>query len=431
MEKGGRKATAIVNNEERTRLGILAGQVFRPSAPIDEQALFAGRTDQLRRVADAINQPGRHVIIFGERGVGKTSLVSVLSRVFSLGDDDDRFILMPRVNCETGESYASLWRKVFSSIDVHTEARQVGFHAEDSGRGEIVAMSDKYPDEISSNDVQHALSVLIAGRAIPAIIMDEFDRIESPTTRRLVADTVKMLSDQGIGATLILVGVADSVNDLIQQHESVERNLVQIQMPRMSRGELREIMSKGFERLDMRIDDDACSLISLLSQGLPSYTHLLGQHSARAAIDAGLKTVTMDHVSSAIKTALADAEQTIRSEYDKATASPRENLFPQVLLACALARRGELGYFTAADVREPLRQITNRDLDIPSFARHLKEFCEEIRGPILQRSGAKHRIRYRFIKPLMQPYVILKGLASGLVEQNVLETLDQEEGLRL
>ena len=59
---------------ERMLLGIKVGDVFRPSAPVDEKALFAGREEQVRRVIDAIFQRGQHVMIYGERGVGKTSL---------------------------------------------------------------------------------------------------------------------------------------------------------------------------------------------------------------------------------------------------------------------------------------------------------------------------------------------------------------------
>jgi DNA-binding NtrC family response regulator len=51
---------------------IEAGTVFTPSAPINDKALFAGRIDQVRQVMDAVSQRGRHAVIYGERGVGKT-----------------------------------------------------------------------------------------------------------------------------------------------------------------------------------------------------------------------------------------------------------------------------------------------------------------------------------------------------------------------
>jgi predicted AAA+ superfamily ATPase len=55
-----------------------SGEVFTPSATIDNQALFAGRVNQLNRIIGAVSQRGQHAILFGERGVGKTSLANVL-----------------------------------------------------------------------------------------------------------------------------------------------------------------------------------------------------------------------------------------------------------------------------------------------------------------------------------------------------------------
>ena len=56
-------------------------EAFSPSAPIDHQALFAGRMSQMTDVLNAIGQKGQHAVLYGERGVGKTSLAWVLSQL--------------------------------------------------------------------------------------------------------------------------------------------------------------------------------------------------------------------------------------------------------------------------------------------------------------------------------------------------------------
>ncbi|MDE0209154.1 MAG: hypothetical protein OXJ64_04655, partial [Boseongicola sp.] len=73
------------------------------------------------------------------------------------------------------------------------------------------------------------------------VIIDEFDRLSRKVAGQM-ADTIKMLSDYAVPATLVLVGVADTVSDLIQEHTSVERALIQIPMPRMSTEEIRAII---------------------------------------------------------------------------------------------------------------------------------------------------------------------------------------------
>ena len=75
-----------------------------------------------------------------------------------------------------------------------------------------------------------------------------------------------------------------------------------------------------------------------------------------------------------------------------------------------------MGFFTAASVREPLRMITNRDIDIPNYAQHLNNFSTPERGEVLEKTGQKHRFQFRFRNPLMQPFVAMRGYADGMID---------------
>src|SRR5688500_10289417 len=118
VEPGEDQAEAEAEVEEKDELdwenrAFEAGRVFRPNTPISEKDLFAGRVDQMRRVLDAVNQEGQHAVIFGDRGVGKTSLANVLSQFFQGG-----VVLAPRVNCDGSDTFDRLWRKVFEQIEL-------------------------------------------------------------------------------------------------------------------------------------------------------------------------------------------------------------------------------------------------------------------------------------------------------------------------
>ena len=84
------------------------GRVFRPHAPIDEARLFAGRRDQIADMLDAIFQTGRHAILYGERGVGKTSLAKVFHGF--MGDDTEFHV--PYVTCDHSDDYSTVWHKL-------------------------------------------------------------------------------------------------------------------------------------------------------------------------------------------------------------------------------------------------------------------------------------------------------------------------------
>lgn len=403
------------NLSKWSRKKIHAGKVFSPGAPVDEQSLFAGRTEQVNDVVQASVQRGQHALIFGERGVGKTSLANVLSDF--LDDIGDASTLKSgSVNCDGQDNFERLWEKVFKELEVVLQTSGVGFMAEE--KEESVPLHTLLPDDPSPEDVRRLLQRYAENTVI---VIDEVDRISSGETKNLLVDTIKTLSDHSVSTTLVMVGVADSVDDLIERHESIERALVQIRMPRMSTDELSEILDNGLEALEMQIEDDARRRIVTFSQGLPHYTHLLGKHSATSALESERENITLADVHEATNVALDKTQRSIRRKFHDAVAtSYKDTLFVPVLVACALAETDELGRFAAVDVRDPLSRITGEDYGIAAFSRHLNDFSDK-RGPVLHKEGEKRRYRYRFRNPLMQPYAIMHGFDNGLVDDNILE----------
>lgn len=396
---------------------IQAGGVFTPGSPVNERDMFAGRIEQLNSIISASSQRGYHAVLYGERGVGKTSLANVLSDILQ----SVQHYLTCRVNCDASDTFSSLWIKVFRDIVVTRSKPGTGFGAEDVV--EQHSLIATLPAELTPDDVRRTLAEL--GRGTTALVVfDEFDRVSDKFITVLMADTIKVLSDFGVNATILLIGVADSVDDLIHGHQSIERALVQIPMPRMSPSEIGDIIEKGLTRLGMTADDDVLTQIVTLSQGLPYITHMLALHTVQHAIGRHSLNIHASDAEKGIKSALDGWQQSIKMSYYDAVRSPQPgNIYREVLLACALAETDDLGYFPAASVRAPLQTITGRAYDIPNFARHLKELSETGRGEILQRTGETKRIRYRFRSPLLRPYIIMRGIAEKMVTKRQVTSL--------
>lgn len=397
--------------EEYEKIALRLTRVFTPTSPINSDDLFHGRKDQIRAVVDAINQAGQHAILYGERGVGKTSLGQILAT--KLGSVEPVPIIAPLVTCDSGDDYTSIWSKVFSDItdrmDGYDDNDQSGY-------------------ELTPHDVRKRI-LPFTEDAIVYVLLDEFDKVVDDRARVLVADTIKLFSDRSISATLVIIGVSDDVTGLIADHASIERCLAQIHMPRMPRGELNEIVKHGLNKVGMSIDADALAEITGLSKGLPHYTHLLALHSSRHALDAQRLSVSANDVKTAIGTATSQTQESIRDDYDRATYSPRQGtIFRQVLLACAMAAADEFGRFQPTDVCDPIAEILGKpSFTTDRFAGHLKAFCEEDRGDVLEKMGTNYRWRYRFTNPLMQPYVIMKGIATGLVTEQKLKAMIEQD----
>jgi replication-associated recombination protein RarA len=282
--------------EQVDRLRALS-ETFRPSAPIDRRSLFAGRTAQLGELFAAVDQPGQHAVVFGERGVGKTSLTAVAAE--TLGSAQ---VLASRTTCDRSDDFGSVWRKSFDGIQVTVSRPGVGFGGQPN---EATMSGSRMLGDETPHGVLRALQAMSGGRRT-ALFIDEFDRLSDEDDRLLFADTIKALSDQLPNATIVLVGVADDVEQLVTEHRSIERALVQIQMPRMSTEELSEIVVNGLTTARVRIDKDALETLAQAAEGLPHYAHLFGQLAGRIALE-DLRTTVR----------LADAEEAVAETLER------------------------------------------------------------------------------------------------------------------
>ena len=378
--------------------------IFSPGAPIDEAGLLAGRQTQIDKLLDAVLQRGQHAILYGERGVGKSSLANVFAnRLFG----PTRQIQILHVNCHPQDDFDAIWRKVFRRLE-----------ADDQG------LAQRYRREILPDDIVIELSKF-ALNLVPIIILDEFDKVESRDARVAMANTIKNLSDRSVRATVILVGVANSVEQLVLDHESVSRCLRHVPMHRMFAYELREIVTARLEQLGMAIQPDALAHIVAMARGLPHYAHLVGQQSAKAALESRSLIVDLGHIDKAMPGAVSQIDQIIRRQYHQATISPRQgNIYKEVLLAAAMSPIDDLGYFAPADLQAPLARILKvHEAKVALFGQHLKNLCEPDHGKILEQVGVPRKYRYRFSEPMMQPFIVMNALANGKTTREEVEAL--------
>jgi Cdc6-like AAA superfamily ATPase len=421
----------IMTTDEAQTLAAQAATVFQPRTPITIKELFAGRWEQLTTVADAVTQPGLHVVIYGERGVGKTSLANVVKPTIWALDNIDKpeeertERLVIKVNTSAGDQFSDIWEKLFKDLTWQDNGPTIGILPNHRKQTPITEAFGFDPDhKLSVDDVRRVLANMPGA----VFIIDEFDRSAHETSQKLT-DLVKVLSDLAIDCTVILVGVAETVDRLIADHASVSRAVIQVLVPRMGPKELREILTNAESKLSVNFSPDAGSFIVHVSQGLPHYAHLLGLNAVRiAALTRASRSIDQTDVFKALKEAVRQAQQSVSEKCSKAThSSHKEALYRQVLLACALTAarsHDSWGYFAPSDVVDHLNTILEReDVQIATFTNHLGEFCQPKRGEVLEREGQPRAYRFRFRDPLLVPYIFMDAVATGLVSDNALTSL--------
>lgn len=420
---------------EAQKLEMQAAKVFQPRTPISAREFFAGRWSQITTLADAAGQPGLHVVIYGERGVGKTSLANVVRPIIEAFEEIQavkpegesqsqpaRPRLVIKTNANSGDTFSSIWEKLFEDLTWENETKEIGFSP--GGKGPVpLRTAFELPETLEVNDVRRVVAKIANG---PVFIVDEFDRAAHEASTQFT-DLIKTFSDFAVDCTIILVGVSDTIDGLVEDHASITRTLVQILLPRMEVKELRQILENAEKALSVEFSDEAASLIVNISQGLPHYTHLLGLHAVRFSARSFSARIEKTAVFEALKEAVKQAQQTVTDKYLKATHSAhKEALYRQVLLACALAAarsHDPLGYFNPGAVADPLEKIVDKEVQIATFSNHLSEFCKGKRGEILERIGQERAYRFRFRDPMLPPFVFMDAIATGLVSSEKLSRM--------
>ena len=375
---------------------IYLSQLFSPTAPILEAEMFSGRKEEMLKLIDAVFQRGQHAVVFGFRGVGKSSLINTFN--VKIMPKAKTAIIFP-VQCMSDDDFYEIWARAFDGLKYEG--------------------TDKYiSDDIDSAIDPHAIlkicrTIPISKR--PIFVFDEFDRIDDADTKERMAETIKLPSDVSPNTTIILAGIADTIQDLLDHHLSVQRSVRQVEIPKMSPHDIKEIVTKRLTLAGMTITDHALKDINNLSKGMPGYAQLLGLYSGKEAIKRKSKQVVDSDVNNCITKCLEDAGSTIREQYANAVQSTHANSnYEVVLLACASCKQDEFGRFSASDVIGPLSAFLGRDVILQDFNRHLKAFASK-RGPLLRRKGTQGNYKYAFIEPRMQSYALMTGVKKGAV----------------
>ena len=251
-----------------------------PSEPISSVQLLKGRTRTLRQIRQALLSPGRHVFIFGDRGVGKTSLAQTAATLYQSSDAHPIIL-----SC--GAPFYQLIRDLISQCNARTRttapitARKTKIKVGIPGLGaerEYEHNSDGVPDIHSVNQAISAVrSALERHSRLPVVILDEFDLVSDETDKRLFADFVKQVSDQRIPLKLIFTGIGRSITDLLTVHNSMVRYLENIRLERLDYSARMEIISACGDALGVEVGRDTIIRIGQVSDGFPHYVHLIGE----------------------------------------------------------------------------------------------------------------------------------------------------------
>jgi Holliday junction resolvasome RuvABC ATP-dependent DNA helicase subunit len=375
----------MLTEEQNTKLKA----AFRPHSAIEDPDSFFGRKDELARVKAGIFQPGQHVVIYGERGAGKTSLANVAT---------DR-IGHIQIFCEEKIDFARLAKHIVQEYQKFDPAK-LNY---DALRDRVTVDGVVLPlGNLDGNSLRRILP-----SDIPlCIVLDELDRIKDAAVIADLGEFAKNLSTYQNNLTLIFVGVANDAKSLLKGHASVFRNLKDVPLGRMEIAELKDIIKNGESILKIQFLSEIIEEIIAISDRMPYYLHLLATNAAEACLEAGAKKVDDTHLNLAIQAAAQDADQTLSEAYNLAILSVKGSPIYRYSL-WALAERAGVSH-KVSEIEKLVNEYAIAEgkdrVSVQAIGQALKALGTENKGSIVTQNG---KFFHSLTHPLMKGYIRL------------------------
>jgi Cdc6-like AAA superfamily ATPase len=314
---------------------------FTPSLPITDPRMFAGRTEVLTSLIGAIEEQRLHVVLYGERGIGKTSLLHVLEQTAR----EARYLVV-YLSCGASTNFDEMFRSIASGVPLLFHNRYGPTSAE-SERG--ASFADLLPSSpVSVRLASEMLTHVVGTRVL--VILDEFDRCESAEFRRNIAELLKNLSDRAVRVQVVIAGVASNVTELVEYIPSIQRSVAALPVPDMSAREIRQLVVNGEDASGVSFDSLAIGLIVLVANGSPYLASLLCHRASHLAIEQGRMTVTTGDVAEAVTEAVREFEsRTAKRSRAQIAACLRETSL-EMLGVLSSAARSTGGRFSRDDI---------------------------------------------------------------------------------
>jgi len=403
---------------QRSEFRSHVNHALHPREEIDQPDQLKDRDKELESLKDCFETPGAQGFLWGMKGVGKTSLAHTACEAH-----DDIVKKVAAVACERDTSFTGLLmditRKVVHGGHVKLDRNKKGAKINLFGL-EISGETNSVSGELQIDSVNHAVDLFstILGQhqfsgTIPVVIVDEFDRLENKETKRKITDFVKALSVGGSKVKLVICGIANSLNELIELHASSPRYLHQVEVKPLTFGGMLQIVDDIEQKFDLAFSKGQRYRIAQISDGYAHFTHLMLKdilmEAHRTKFDGG--DVPQQLFKDGIVNSVKQAEAHLVEAYKKAVMRGTD-INTEILWS--VAKGPHLGR-QFKEIRDDYLEIMsgreNRTVaDEQKVRNSLNAMCEEPCGCILTK---KRTGWYEFSDPVVRSYVRLVAESEG------------------
>lgn len=387
-----------------------------PTTPIRSPEFLKGRGKKLEDIRKSLVSPGRHVFVYGDRGVGKTSLAQTAA--FEQQSSDGNPILL---TCDSRSTFFTVIRDLgnhFLASDPTIQKRVSQLKAGAKSSVITAEMSHQIergsvPELASINQAVALIRFIAEGHSrAPVVVIDEFERLVNAGDKMLFSDFIKQISDQSVPIKLIFCGVGVSLDQLLAAHHSCYRYLTSVNLERLNWDGRLDIIKSAASAFGVTVERTSAIRIAAVSDGFPHYVHLVCEKLFWEVFedDAPVAVTQAHHYVAAVKAAVQDIEAYLRGAYDKATKKYQRD-YEEVLWAAAdnneLIRR-------STDIFKSYKRImrgNDKALSRDKFNQRMNALKKPTHGSVFK---ATRQGWYEFRENILRGYVRLRAEEQGV-----------------
>ncbi|MGE6529923.1 AAA family ATPase [Pseudomonas sp. NPDC077382] len=367
--------------------------VFTPSQPA--KLAFIDRNSINDSLINALNTPGKQIVVYGHSGSGKTTLLSNKLYQIYEGHITSR--------CMKGMSFEQIIIEAFDQLAPYYEEQR----AHKQINSTKAALNSTYSiikasleasatAEVSKNErrlLPPQLTPQSLGRLLGASdkcwVIEDFHKIDNSEKQEL-SQLLKVFMDlapEYKKLKIICLGAVDTARQVVSYDDEMKQRVAEIHVPLMSDDEIYQIMNKGEQLLNIRFPKTIRGKLIRHACGVASICHQL---CLNMCINAGIERYQKDTFSlnetdfdKAVKMYVDDASDTLRGAFDKALKHRSKTKFDSSrLIIKALAVSHERGLAR-------LKLLNRIQEEHPSYTdailkSHIKKLLESDYGSILR-----------------------------------------------
>ncbi len=389
-----------------------AYEVFTPTT--QAKLNFVPRDSVNDQLVDAIRTPGKQLIVYGESGSGKSSLL--LKKLEELYSDHIT------TRCSGASTEQSLVLDAFDQLAPYYESAV----KETEYRGRSLTMAFRtiqgqiQRSQTTESEQARALPPQLTPQRLAEFlgaqgmcwVVEDFHKVSEPE-KRFFGQMMKVFSDTATefpSVKMVAIGATATARQVVQYEPEMNNRVAEIYVPLMDADELTAILDNGSVLLNVDMNEYRAQIVEY-AVGMASVCHQLALNACLSA-DIGstqpdVAKLEHDDLEAAIKRYIAESSDSLVATFELALRRRRLKKFDNCRLILAALASGPLSGLRHGEILARIRDI-HPAYPAGNLTNYLRQLMTDDRGAVLGVSGDGG---YRFVDPLHHAYARLSLVA--------------------